>query len=359
MSIKHLAACPRCGRSSELQPVFVQTWQDKGFNLSKRIWHVRSAPLKGYCPDCSRSVTIRRLIASLLNALPLWGLGAIASVSFRTFPMILLGLYIFYLARYLSYSWGDLFLFGDQLEKNLHEQVEPLKPDGARVEFPAGILLTLSRAVFYFVTTFILMLIVNGIYQSSRGSATLPGSSSLSVPSSTPASSGGSYEVQFDSFKNLTAHGSDEDCVAFIRQYPEIKAATNKEGNTVIHIAALADRAGVITKLVQQESANPDIRNTVNGFTPLHAAAFMGKLNSVRALLDLGVNVNETAAKNGETPLILAAVTGELEVSRALLEHGADVNAKTPDGRTALGYAKSKYHRDVQQLLESHGAADQ
>lgn len=68
-------------------------------------------------------------------------------------------------------------------------------------------------------------------------------------------------------------------------------------------------------------------------FTPLMWAARGGHIDTVKALLDLGANVNETKAE-GTTPLILAIINNHWELASKLLDWGADPN-KGP-GYTAL-----------------------
>jgi hypothetical protein len=68
---------------------------------------------------------------------------------------------------------------------------------------------------------------------------------------------------------------------------------------------------------------------------------------------------------SGMTPLMIAAMDGSEDLVRLLLDHGADVNAKTPDGLTALSWAKlvwseglegGKDRRGVIRVLEAAAA---
>lgn len=76
-------------------------------------------------------------------------------------------------------------------------------------------------------------------------------------------------------------------------------------------------------------------------FTPLHEAAWNGKTDVVRWLLEHGAKVTATAG-HGETALHLAAQGGHADVIRALLAAGADVHARDGSGKTALDIATAK-----------------
>lgn len=60
----------------------------------------------------------------------------------------------------------------------------------------------------------------------------------------------------------------------------------------------------------------------------LRDAALAGSTDKVRQLLDAGTPVDSKAPRHGQTPLLIAAWRGRLEVVRLLVERGADVNAK-------------------------------
>ena len=56
------------------------------------------------------------------------------------------------------------------------------------------------------------------------------------------------------------------------------------------------------------------------------------------------------------TALMLAVERGHLDSVRALLEHGADVNLRDNQGSTALVYAKKQEEGELVRLLEDAGA---
>ena len=100
-------------------------------------------------------------------------------------------------------------------------------------------------------------------------------------------------------------------------------------------------------------------------FDPIHSAARMRDVQTVRHELDAGVDVDVVngRAENGDggnTALWFAAQgpwPNGVDVARVLIEAGADVNKQCEHGRTALHMAAAWGHADVVQLLMEHGAS--
>ncbi|KAH0606304.1 uncharacterized protein H6S33_003965 [Morchella sextelata] len=75
--------------------------------------------------------------------------------------------------------------------------------------------------------------------------------------------------------------------------------------------------------------------------TPLMAAALSNHLDTVRALLDNGANINENSGRFNDdgTALHLVARDGSVEMVTLLLDYGADVNVREARGATPLHWA--------------------
>ncbi len=89
--------------------------------------------------------------------------------------------------------------------------------------------------------------------------------------------------------------------------------------------------------------------------TALMQAAGRGEINTVKALLDQGANVNESIM-DGSTALTMASGGGHIEVVKILLDKGANVNAPYYGSLTALSAAVRAGHTDIAKLLIDRGA---
>ena len=69
------------------------------------------------------------------------------------------------------------------------------------------------------------------------------------------------------------------------------------------------------------------------------AAAEWGNMNTIKAMLDRGVDI-DARSPIGSTALIYATSRGRYAAAAHLLARGANVNARNDVGRTALGLAE-------------------
>ena len=74
----------------------------------------------------------------------------------------------------------------------------------------------------------------------------------------------------------------------------------------------------------------------MGGMTALLYAAREGYLESARALVEGGANINEVSGGEKMSPLVEAIINGHLDVAKYLLDHGADPKLATEAGLTAL-----------------------
>ena len=72
------------------------------------------------------------------------------------------------------------------------------------------------------------------------------------------------------------------------------------------------------------------------GLAPLHLAARQGELESVKALLEAGADVNQRGAGDPITPMLIATLNGQFDIARMLLDKGADPNLAQANGVAPL-----------------------
>jgi uncharacterized protein len=106
-------------------------------------------------------------------------------------------------------------------------------------------------------------------------------------------------------------------------------------------------------------SANPSLLSAFSkdGFNALQFAAFFGKKDVARVLLDVGADANVVSRNAmGVAPLHSALAGGYLEIARMLLEGGADASAQSGEGWTPLHYAADIGDAEVAKELIAMGA---
>jgi ankyrin repeat protein len=90
-------------------------------------------------------------------------------------------------------------------------------------------------------------------------------------------------------------------------------------------------------------------RRDVDNGTPLYLAAYKGRKEVVRVLLDAGADTDQASTiDHGATPLFASAQNGNVEVVRALVEAGANIDlAETTNGATPLYVSTQNGHVEV------------
>ena len=96
-------------------------------------------------------------------------------------------------------------------------------------------------------------------------------------------------------------------------------------------------------------------KGDTENWTPLHAAASDGNVESVQLLAKSGSNVNARDSLQ-RTPLLLAVLGRSVEKAKALLEAGADIRLYDQYGRGVLHYAINESNPELLQLLLQNGA---
>ncbi len=87
---------------------------------------------------------------------------------------------------------------------------------------------------------------------------------------------------------------------------------------------------------VDRDFSGNELVRTQGGMTPLLFAARQGHIETARALLDAGVDVNQAKGGDLTTPLLMAAINGHYDLAKVLLEKGANPNQAALNGVAPL-----------------------
>ncbi|KAK6535335.1 hypothetical protein TWF694_001797 [Orbilia ellipsospora] len=124
---------------------------------------------------------------------------------------------------------------------------------------------------------------------------------------------------------------------------------------TPLHFAAYHHTPTLIPLLLSHDAA-VSVKESKDGFTPLHKAAERGYVDIITILLDAGADI-ETPSYAGSTPLLIAVKFGCVKAIEALLSRGADVKCVDRTGRGVLHVAAEKGNLDIVKFLSKKGAA--
>jgi hypothetical protein len=130
-------------------------------------------------------------------------------------------------------------------------------------------------------------------------------------------------------------------------------ARRSPAGDSALMLASLKGHLAVVKLLVEHHA--PISYKT--GWAPLHYAAFEGKTEVVKYLLEKGAD-RDAIAPNGYSALLLAMRNGHMEAARELLYADADVNIKGARGETALSLALGRKDKELEELIRRAGAVE-
>ncbi|AWB34753.1 hypothetical protein DBV39_14635 [Orrella marina] len=88
---------------------------------------------------------------------------------------------------------------------------------------------------------------------------------------------------------------------------------------------------------------------------PMHAAALENNVDTVKQLIDSGVEI-DARDQSGSTALLVAARANSIDAAEVLIEAGADANAKDNINDSAYLYSGARGHLEILKMTLAHGA---
>ncbi|KAI9080395.1 hypothetical protein K1719_037789 [Acacia pycnantha] len=119
-------------------------------------------------------------------------------------------------------------------------------------------------------------------------------------------------------------------------------------GDALLRAARLDDVHGLTSCIAKGAMVN---RKDQNGWTPLHWAAFKGRIKSVKVLLEHGAEI-DAVDDAGYTPLHCAAEAGHLQLALFFISRGSRINLKSFEGALLLN--SECFNKDIPLDMSLH-----
>jgi ankyrin repeat protein len=167
------------------------------------------------------------------------------------------------------------------------------------------------------------------------------------------------------------AHGDTAAVKAWLEKGVDVNMRGNGN-NTPIMEAAFAGKLDTVKLLLDHGAdlsakkddgetvislggGHKDVADLFKNVSALVEASSKGDTKAAKDIIDKGTPVNGLDA-NGQSALTEAAWNGKTEMVKLLLEKGANPNIKKSDGQTPLSLATSQKHQDIVALLNEAAA---
>lgn len=165
---------------------------------------------------------------------------------------------------------------------------------------------------------------------------------------------------QLDLF-SAVATGNEEAVKIILKSDPDSKDARAYDGLSALDQAITMDQQSIVRLLLeagaQVDSRNKSTTTGGRGGTPLQCAAFWGRLEIAKMLIEFGADVNAKSDDN-VTPLHEAVRLGNVDIVKLLLEHRARFDIRDKFGDTAVDRCKkvdSVKAEQMQKLFHEYG----
>ena len=144
-------------------------------------------------------------------------------------------------------------------------------------------------------------------------------------------------------FFSAVAIGDEEQVRQMLEHEPRLANSRAFDGYPALHFA-VGMNYKTIVEAILDAGGDVDIRNKCNGTghlgeTGLHCAAFWGRDEIARLLIDAGADVNALTERKS-TPLHEAARLTNVGMARLLIKRGAKPDARDKDDKTPLDWCR-------------------
>jgi len=140
------------------------------------------------------------------------------------------------------------------------------------------------------------------------------------------------------------AAGLAGDVARLLKENPKLVNERSHDGWTPLHLAAFFGRLELVKILLDAGAPMMAISNNNEANLPINAAAAGRRNDVVRLLVERGCPPDARASDQGYTALHLAANNGDVELIEFLLRSGADRTLRTGAGETAHDLAARQGH---------------
>jgi len=140
------------------------------------------------------------------------------------------------------------------------------------------------------------------------------------------------------------AAGLTAEVEKMLKENPRLVSERSHDGWTPLHLAAFFGRLEVVKMLLDAGASMLTISSNNESNLPINAAAAGRRNDVVRLLVARGCPPDARASDTGYTALHLAANNGNVELVEFLLQSGADRSLKTGSGETADDLAVKQGH---------------
>lgn len=146
------------------------------------------------------------------------------------------------------------------------------------------------------------------------------------------------------------ALGDQQRLAALLDADPGLLHARTVDGFTSLHLAAFLGRTGATILLAQLGADIGAVADNDSRVQPIHSAVASGDIGVVEALVRAGADL-DARQQAGYTPLMGAAAQGASTIVERLLAAGARRRLADDDGRTAADHAVATGHDGLVDLL--------